>query len=271
MGVALESARFIKARWDLAEEDFRRILSFALLLALALAVYVFTTNEEGGGLSGMFHARAGRRDDSQHRRRRASAFLRWLPMTLFLFIAAQMFSERGDRSADGHFAVPALATAAKGARRAGAQCGHFVSVFHGVPVFGGHPHQRRTQTYFWGQMRFDRVGVVVAAFAAVSASSSGWARWCWRWRSAFRRARHRADGAGHSKVSTRSGWRISSGKEPIATQSITAIGQIGDLKLSPRIVIRLEPKNGSPPPIYLREASYRSYQFANLARRHGGK
>jgi len=44
-----------------------------------------------------------------------------------------------------------------------------------------------------------------------------------------------------------------------ASQSMTAIGRIGKLKLSSRIVIRLEPKNGSRPPDYLREASYRSY------------
>ena len=42
-------------------------------------------------------------------------------------------------------------------------------------------------------------------------------------------------------------------------QSMTAIGQIGELKLSGQIVIRLRTKNGEPPPVYLREASYRSY------------
>jgi hypothetical protein len=42
-------------------------------------------------------------------------------------------------------------------------------------------------------------------------------------------------------------------------QSITAIGQIGELKLSGRIVIRLKTKNNEAPPTYLREASYRTY------------
>jgi hypothetical protein len=45
-----------------------------------------------------------------------------------------------------------------------------------------------------------------------------------------------------------------------AALSTTSLGQIGDLKLSPRIVIRLEPKEGSAPPEYLREASYRIYR-----------
>jgi hypothetical protein len=42
-------------------------------------------------------------------------------------------------------------------------------------------------------------------------------------------------------------------------QTMTAIGRIGRLKLSPRIVIRLRPANGGRPPDYLREASYQSY------------
>jgi hypothetical protein len=42
-------------------------------------------------------------------------------------------------------------------------------------------------------------------------------------------------------------------------QTTTAIGQIGKLELSGRIVIRLWTENHEPPPAYLREASYRVY------------
>jgi hypothetical protein len=44
------------------------------------------------------------------------------------------------------------------------------------------------------------------------------------------------------------------------TQSRTALGQIGRIKTSGKIVIRLKPGPGSPPPNLLREASYRGYQ-----------
>ena len=43
-------------------------------------------------------------------------------------------------------------------------------------------------------------------------------------------------------------------------QSKTALGQIGRLKGSSRIVIRLEPKDGSRAPALLREASYRTWK-----------
>ena len=55
-----------------------------------------------------------------------------------------------------------------------------------------------------------------------------------------------------------------------ASQSMTAIGQIGRLKLSPQIVIRLDPKNDSAPPAYLREASYREYHSQNQTWYAGG-
>jgi len=44
------------------------------------------------------------------------------------------------------------------------------------------------------------------------------------------------------------------------SQSETALGHIGRLKTSGKIVLRLEPKAGSRPPDLLREASYRTYK-----------
>ncbi len=43
-------------------------------------------------------------------------------------------------------------------------------------------------------------------------------------------------------------------------RSKTALGQIGRLQASGQIVIRLEPKDGNPPPLLLREASYRAWK-----------
>ena len=53
--------------------------------------------------------------------------------------------------------------------------------------------------------------------------------------------------------------QASCGIELTRHKAMTAIGQIGRLKLSPRIVIRLEPKDEGRRAGYLREASYRSY------------
>ena len=46
-------------------------------------------------------------------------------------------------------------------------------------------------------------------------------------------------------------------------QTTTSMGQVGRLKLSAKIVIRLEPHELGHAPSYLREASYRNYLAAN--------
>ena len=48
LGVVLESSRVIRARWDLDDADFNHIWCLCVLLVVALAGYVFTTNEAGG-------------------------------------------------------------------------------------------------------------------------------------------------------------------------------------------------------------------------------
>ena len=94
MGVILESARFVRARWDLSDDDFRRILTFCTLLTLAAVVYAFTSNEQGGSLGGLFHGPAAARNVGITAVRTYTAFFRWQPMILFLFVAAQIFSTR---------------------------------------------------------------------------------------------------------------------------------------------------------------------------------
>ena len=258
MGIVLESARFVKARWDLAEEDFRRVLTFCTLLALGLAVYTFTSNEAGGGVNGLLHPSplAVARNTGVA----ATLFLRWLPMTLFLFIAAQMFSLRGT--------VPLSAISDifrwQRRRQAGALAERNVDIsypYFMVCLFSAGIHTNEgSRSYFWGQcvllawtlwsLRPRRFGVAIwlCAFGlAVALGYSG------------------ARGIGlmaRAAENFNAQWIQRFFRQRIdSTQSITAIGEIGRLKLSPRIVIRLKTKSGNPPPNYLREASYRFYHM----------
>ena len=54
MAVVLESASFVKARWEFSDEDFSRIWTFCGLLFLASAVYTFTANEGPSSFSCFF-------------------------------------------------------------------------------------------------------------------------------------------------------------------------------------------------------------------------
>ena len=254
MGIVLESARFIKLRWDLTGEDFRRIWNFCMLLALALAVYVLTTNEEGGGLTSMIHssAAAAARNVSLS----GATFLRWLPMTFFLFVAAQTFSESGT------VPLSAISVFFRRRRRAGRVQERNVDVSYPyfiVGLFSAGIHANVGEhSYFWGQvvliawalwpLRSPRFGIGIWLAALVAVIGLGYSSqhglgelqrvlegYNAQWMSGFLRQR----------------------TDP--SQTMTAIGRIGKLKLSPRIVIRLRPANGGRPPDYLREASYRSY------------
>ena len=114
-------------------------------------------------------------------------------------------------------------------------------------------------SYFWGQAVLIAWALVAVAFAAFwhrrLAGRAGGGDRAWL----CRPARHRPNCSAFSQGYNAQWLAGLLRQRTDPSQSATAIGQIGKLKLSARIVIRLEPKNGSPPPLYLREASYRLY------------
>ena len=254
MGLVLESSRFIKARWDLTREDFRRLWNFSVLLALTLVVYVFTTNEESGGLNGLLHSSAVAA--ARNAGVSATTFLRWLPMTMFLFVAAQKFSERG--------AVPlsAISVLIRRRRKGSAETERNLDVSYPyfiVSLFSAGIHTNAgTHTYFWGQavliawalwpLRSRRFGIIAWLGALAAVIGLGFF------------GQHGIGELQRALEGYNAQWMMNLMRQRTdASQSVTAIGQIGKLKLSSRIVIRLEPKAGSAPPGYLREASYRGY------------
>ena len=261
MGLVLESARFVKARWELSDADFRRILTFCTVLAFATAVYAFTSNEEGGSLSGLFRGPGAPQNASVTSLRASNAFFRWLPMTLFLFMLAQSFGAR-ER-------IPWTAISLYSRRRAQRERKSVQTLPSGglnisYPYFivclfsaGIHPNTLGA-SFFWGQcvliiwalwpFRSRRYAIVVWAATLVTVILLGY--------------------SGQSGISGLQ--RILEGYNPQwfarflrqradPMQATTAIGQIGKLELSGRIVIRLWPASNEPPPVYLREASYRTY------------
>ncbi|MEJ0088797.1 MAG: transglutaminase domain-containing protein [Limisphaerales bacterium] len=250
MGVILESARLIRLRWDLTADDFRRIWNFCVLLALALIIYTFSTNG-AGGFTNSSVAEATRNLGAS-----ATIFLRWLPMTLFLFIAAQTFNERES------IPLAAISFFARRAQQLNATPERHVDIsypYFMLCLFSAGVHVNEgTHSYFWGQaaliawalwpLRSRRfgpmawVGVLAAGILLGLSGQHGLGElqrlingYNAQWMASM--MRHRTD----------------------VSQSMTALGQIGKIKLSPQIVIRLETKNGSAPPGYLREASYRNY------------
>jgi hypothetical protein len=260
LGAALESARFIPARWDLDDTDFNRIWSFCVLLTVVLAGYVFTNNDSGG-LSGLMHgdpvanvANAGALT--------VTRFLRWLPMTTFAFMVAQTFN--------GRPSVPltAVSMVLRWRRRRGdrALAGHYLDIafpYFMVCLFSAGIHTNNgSQIFFWGQgalvtwalwsLRSRRFGLGVWFLALALVIGQGFL------------GEFGIYLAQRGIQNFNAEWMARFFGNPTdPLQSLTSMGRIGKLKLSAKIVIRLQPEKIGYPPAYLREASYRIYGTRN--------
>ena len=256
LGVILEAARFIPLRWELTQADFQRIWNFCFLLALAMGIYVFSTNDPGGGSSGAFQSSA--RKVTVSGLDTSTTLLRQLPVICFLFVVAQFFSTVQ--------AVPLAAISWLARRRqsqaSGTEPEKRINVAY--PYFmlclysaGIHTNDG-THLYFYGLC-----GLLTWALWPLRARKA--AVWLWgvMLATALTLGYYGVHGIGQLEqfANNYNSQLLARLLQPKTSAEVsrTSIGKIGRLKLSNRILIRLEPQHGSPVPTYLREASYRKY------------
>jgi protein-glutamine gamma-glutamyltransferase len=266
LAVALESARFIKTRWEFSNEDFHRLANLSALLIPTAMIFAFATSQGPGGLGGLFHATAGT-DGSKigiSGGRAAIVLLRWLPMILFPLFAAQVFSISGSLPMTAF--VPALRWRWRSEQKSGAVTLPDRRMDVSYPylimcLFSASVHTNpENDIFFWGlslllawalwPLHSRRYGLViwVATFAlAIALGFLG------------ERGLSRLEQLAENRNARWLMFFVRHRTSP--RRSVTALGQIGRLKLSGRIVIRLRPKGGEPPPLYLREASYQNYRI----------
>ncbi|MES1181011.1 MAG: transglutaminase-like domain-containing protein, partial [Verrucomicrobiota bacterium] len=264
LGAVLESARFVKLRWDLADEDFSRIWTFCVVLALAAGLYAFATSDGPASFGKLFNGanaaeKQGANNSTIHT---ATALLRWLPMVMFLFVAAQTFSTRA--MIPLHRISFILQRRLRLARKAGGiepprrdvdvTYPYFILCLFSASV---HPNEG-SLTFFWGEcalmawalwtQRSRRFGWPVWAGILLVGVALGFSGQYGLWK--LERMVENYSPAWAERLLQRR-------TDPL--KSVTAMGRIGRLKLSGAIVIRLKPRGVSAPPTYLREASYRNY------------
>ena len=264
MAAVLEGARFIKARWDFTDEDFRRIWTFCALLLLGAAVYAFTADGGPSDLRGFLQSPsyAIERNAGNTIARTIAALIRWLPMIFFLFMAAQAFSSREGIPPETISMIMRLRW--QKARRLGRPLPAAKSMDISYPYFmlcllAASFHSSEDETFFWGlcalvtwalwSLRSRRYGVVIWASALAVAIALGYGG-------------QRGVGRLYRLFENYGAqwWSRAATAGADSRQSNTALGQIGRLKGSSKIVIRLEPKDGSRAPPLLREASYRVWR-----------
>ncbi len=262
MALVLESAPWVQARWEFSSRDFRRIWTFCILLLLAAAIYAFTANE---GPTQFLLVFRNPNVFTQPNAGNASAktvavLIRWVPMVFFPFVAAQQFSAAGTVPLEAISFI--LRRRRKRARKLGQRlpAGKDVDVsfpYFILCLFAASAHSSENTTFFWGlgalltwalwPQRSRRFGLAMWAGSLGTALALGYLG-----QSGFGRLQRYLENFNPQWFAHRSGFD--------ATQSRTALGQIGRLKTSGKIVIRLEPKEGSGPPLLLREASYRTWR-----------
>jgi transglutaminase-like putative cysteine protease len=264
MATAIESARWIRTRWELSDDDFRRIWVFSELLLLGATVYAFSLNDGPGNFRGLFEHPTLRteRNAGTTAARTLALTMRWVPMIFFAFIGAQIFSVQ--QKVPLHTISTLVRRRWKKAKRLGWPWPTDRNVdisysYFALCILGAAAHASEDTKFFWGLC-------VLLAWTL-------WAGRPWRYELAvWACALGIAVMLGYFGQASLGrvqryfetfdpNWLTSffrQGSDPY--QSKTALGQIGRIKLSTKIMIRVQPVGTNPVPTLLREASYRNYK-----------
>jgi hypothetical protein len=264
MALIAEAARFTKGRWEFSDQDFSRVWTFCSLIFLAASVYAFTSNSGPANFGGWFQKPGFQTQSAAglSTARTAASMFRWLPMIFFPFLAAQLYSTRENIPLTTISLI--LQRRWKKAKRAGKPLPPSRDVDIGYPFLAGtllaaSVHPSEDASFFWGTavlvawalwpQRSRRFGLVIWIGALAAAMALGYG------------GQHGFGLLQRYVVGLNAEWLANLMRrnfDPAETR--TAFGKIGAIKASGRIVVRLQPKNGSPVPTYLREASYRLYK-----------
>jgi transglutaminase-like putative cysteine protease len=237
MAILIEAPRYLRLRWELSQRDFERIADLCTVAFVSALVFQFV--------------------QSRHFPDSLILVLVWLPMLFFALLLAQRYSTAQRVPLSALFwSLRQRVRARKDDRRAGraieldyayfclslfAACSANPRTnwfFSGMSVLGIYAlwpaAPKRTPRRVWALALIAAVGVGFATQAGVLQAQGRLEEWVFEWLS------HR--------------WKPP--YEPY--QSRTAIGDIGTLKTSDRIVLRVEAVRGSVPP-RLRAATYTAY------------
>lgn len=260
LAVLIEGLRLLRPRWNLTEDDFNRLWNFCTLIFIAAAVYAFTANQGPAAVSRFVDdpSFGTQRMAGEASQRTAASLIQWLPMVFFPFLVG-LVGGRRDLVKLTVFSL--IARSHKRRREPGPLADkevHATWVYFGICLVAACINTNEGPLFFGGMCcllvwalwtrRSRRFALPVFLMTAAAACAIGYLgqqqlgdlrrfmesyspQWPWRW----------------------SGHRTS------PNEASTSIGQIGRLKSSDRIVVRLEPRDGGMPPALLRTASYRFF------------
>ena len=241
LAVLIEAARALTWRLDLSSTDFHRVTDLCTLLIVVAGVYLFSTTGTARTTGGP---------------RAMTLLFQSLPPLLFPLMASQVYSVAGKIPLTAFFwGLRRQAARDPSARPVPVDLGY---LYFALCVLSASAANQRTLAFYAG----------LCALA-------GWALWSWRstrfspfWWAPLVVAAAVAGYGGHIVL-----HQLQHALEQTAFDYIfslvrhdadpfratTAIGHLGNLKFSDRTVLRVEPRDGLPVPLLLREATYDVY------------
>ena len=262
MGVFLELSRLVGRRWDFQQADLDRLWNLCVILFVSAALYVFAAGEGGEVFGELFQAQTyGARSATLNQGARVVLRLfQWAPLTLFPMALAQSWhAQSGMDLSTFSWWLRRRRLIVTNPLRLPTQLLNIGYVYFGVCLFSASAGQPKSLWSIaglvglicWALWSRRPQGFSVQAWGGAVACSvflglvlqSGLAQ--------LQQALQQLDAALMS--------RFSGGPAVNFKESRTSLGSIGRLKLSGKILWRLNAGKGSPPAL-IREASYNLFR-----------
>ena len=241
LAVLLEGARAVAWRLDFSRQDFHRVSDLCAVVSAGSAVYLLTA---GGG------ARIAGAPGA------LTVLFQWLPLLVAPLVACQAYSTAGKVDLGAFFW--AYRRKAAGERAPSTDALDLAYPYAVLCVLSAGAANVRTPAYFAGvclltawalwvgrSPRFSPLWWVASLALASVAGYGGHV--------GLHRVQQKLEELAFEYISS----LVHRDTDPF--RSTTAIGHLGQLKLSDRILLRVTPAPGQAPPILLREATYNVY------------
>lgn len=259
MAVVLEGARWIEWRVDFGVKDFNRVVDLAGLLAAVGGIYCILTREATNQVMAMFQATNFTAQSKAVNSISQTTFIyfQWFPMILFPVVAALTYSTSEAVPRSCFFLLARRRAARTGVPQPVSPGIALAFPYAAVVLFSACLANQRNEWFYFAlcavvaaalwatrPRRFSTVVWIAVLILVVKAGYFG------------HRGLNQLQSIVENKVAAWvSSWARRSGDRNEAT---TAIGTIGRLKLSGKIVMRVEPESGPIPPL-LRDTTFNRF------------
>lgn len=266
MSIALELPRFVATRWEFSAKEYNRIWDLCGLLFVGAALYCFASRNQNNVVVGLLESLNW---TERNRFMRISGslslfFFQWWPMIFFPFALAQVWGSK-----DRHPASTFFYFKRRRERLDGTSPGGGVNVGHIYLAVCLLAASATTHRDFWFYTGFSAIAVWALWFMRPQRFSAPvWASlllvvvWGGHW--SHKRLHLLQTQLEDSIMQLVSQW-ANQRTDPL--KSHTAIGRIGELKLSGKILLRVEQDLGPVPSLIL-DSSYSVYHSPNW---HAGR